>query len=444
MQHSYIPNTDADRRAMLQRIGVASVDDLFADIPADKRIAGLDLPPPLSELELRRELARLAARNRPVDGMDGTPCFLGGGAYRHYIPAAIGAITSRSEFATAYTPYQPEISQGTLQYTFEFQSMMCELTGMDASNVGMYDGATALAEAALMAARLTGRTKVLALSTVRPEAIEVVRTYCDGPGLTVVELPPGAQPAVDRDAACVLVQSPNYFGIVEDLGAWGEAAHAAGALLVVSVNPVALGLLKPPAAYGADIVVGEAQALGNAPAYGGPYLGIFACRDAYLRQLPGRIVGRTQDGEGRTGYVMTLQTREQHIRRERATSNICTSQALVALGATVYLALMGPQGLRQVAELCYQKAHYAARRIAALPGYALPLPGVFFHEFVVQCPVPPAEVNDRLWERGIIGGIDVSDLVPGGLLLCCTELNTRAEIDLLADELAKIGVAAGK
>ncbi|MCX6021469.1 MAG: aminomethyl-transferring glycine dehydrogenase subunit GcvPA [Chloroflexi bacterium] len=439
MQHSYIPNTEADRRAMLDRIGAGSVEDLFADIPVGQRISGLKLPPQLTEMELRRELARLAARNTAVDGLGETACFLGGGAYRHYIPSAVASIQSRSEFSTAYTPYQPEISQGTLQHTYEFQSMLCQLTGMDAANTGMYDGATALAEAALMAARLTGRSKIVALAGVRPTDVEVVRAYCAGPELAVVELPLGAPPHVDADAACVLVQSPNFFGQIEDLRAWSDAAHAAGALLVVSVNPVSLGLLKPPGAYGADIVVGEAQSLGNAPAYGGPYVGIFACRDAYLRQLPGRIVGRTNDHEGRTGYVLTLQTREQHIRRERATSNICTSQTLVALGATVYLALVGPKGLREIAELCYHKAHYAAQQIAALPGYALALPGHFFHEFVVQCPIPPGEVNRRLLERDIIGGIDVSDRVPGGLLLCVTELNPRDEIERLIAALSEIG-----
>ncbi|MBI4497136.1 MAG: aminomethyl-transferring glycine dehydrogenase subunit GcvPA, partial [Chloroflexi bacterium] len=398
MPLSYIPNTDADRAAMLRAIGVDAPHDLFTDIPAAYRDPALRLPPPLSELELKRELGRIAARNAALDGFGGMPSFLGGGVYRHFIPSVVGSIVARAEFYTAYTPYQPEISQGTLQYTYELQSMLCQLTGMDVANAGMYDGATAAGEAALMAARLTGRQAVAVFSTVAPNIRDVVATYCSGPELAVREIAAGGPPQVGGEVACVLVQQPNAFGYLEDLGAWGRAAHAAGALLVVSVDPISLGLFRPPADYGADIVVGEAQALGNAPNFGGPYLGIFTCREQFLRQMPGRIVGRTTDAEGRTGYVMTLQTREQHIRRERATSNICTSQALVALAATVYLACLGPRGLRQIAELCYHKAHYAAALIAKLPGFELAFDRPFFKEFVVRCPVAPAELNRRLLE----------------------------------------------
>lgn len=430
----YIANTDADRRAMLAAIGVDSSDELFADIPPEFRIEGLNLPPALSEPELVRELTALAERNRPAGEM---PCFLGGGAYRHFIPSVVREVIGRSEFATAYTPYQAEISQGTLQTAFEFQSLVCELTGMDVANAGMYDGASALAEACLMAASVTGRRRIALLSTVHPHSKAVARTYAFGRGLAVDVMPPDAV-ALSEGHACLAVQQPNFFGSFEDVEALEKAAHAARALFVVSVDPISLGLFRPPGEYGADIVVGEGQNLGVPLSFGGPYLGLFACRQQYLRQMPGRLVGRTTDAQGRTGYVLTLQAREQHIRRERATSNICTSQQLLALAATVYLAAMGKQGLRQVAELCYHKAHYAAERIAALPGYSLADEGVFFKEFVVRCPRPPAEINRALLERGIIGGLDVADQIPNGLLLCVTELNTREEIDALVEGLGSI------
>ncbi|KPK46290.1 MAG: glycine dehydrogenase [Dehalococcoidia bacterium SM23_28_2] len=432
----YIANTAADRQAMLNAIGVASVEELFADIPAEFRVDGLNLPSALSEPELVRDLSSLAASNRPVDSM---PCFLGGGAYRHFIPSVVGEVIGRSEYATAYTPYQAEISQGTLQTAFEFQSMVCELTAMDVANAGMYDGASALAEACLMAAGVTGRRRIAVLSTVHPHHQAVVRTYAFGRDLAVDVLPPDGL-ALSGEHACLAVQQPDFFGYLQpDIEALEKTAHEAGALFIVSVDPISLGLFQPPGEYGADVVIGEGQSLGSPLSFGGPYLGLFACRQQYLRHMPGRIVGRTVDAQGRTGYVLTLQTREQHIRRERATSNICTSQQLVALAATVYLAAMGRQGLRQVAELCYHKAHYAAQRIAHLSGYSLPFDGLFFKEFVVRCPQPPSEVNRALLERGIIGGLDVSQHVENGLLLCVTEMNTRQEIDRLVEALAEIG-----
>ncbi|MGQ9572595.1 MAG: aminomethyl-transferring glycine dehydrogenase subunit GcvPA [Dehalococcoidia bacterium] len=438
MSLPYIANTQADRQQMLAAIGVASVEELFADIPPEFCIGGLDLPVALSEPELVRELTALAERNRPADSM---PCFLGGGAYRHFIPSVVGEVIGRSEFATAYTPYQAEISQGTLQTAFEFQSLVCELTGMDVANAGMYDGASALAEACLMAAGITGRRRIALLSTVHPHSQAVVRTYAFGHGLAVDVLPPDG-PGLSQEHACLAVQQPGFFGyLLPEVEAVERAVHAAGALFIVSVDPISLGLFRPPGEYGADIVVGEGQALGSPLNFGGPYLGLFACRQQYLRRMPGRIVGRTTDAHGRTGYVLTLQTREQHIRREKATSNICTSQQLVALAATVYLAAMGKRGLRQVAELCYHKAHYAAQRIAQLPGYSLAFDGVFFKEFVVRCPSAsggPSEVNQALLARGIIGGLDVSQYVENGLLLCVTEMNTRDEIDRLVAALAEI------
>jgi glycine dehydrogenase subunit 1 len=429
----YIALTEADRAAMLAVIGVRSLDELFADIPAAYRDPVIDLPPPLSEAELVRELGALAEANRPAGAM---PCFLGGGARKHFVPSVVGHITGRSEFATAYTPYQPEIAQGTLQTTFEFQSMVCELSGMDVANAGMYDGASALAEACLMAARLTGRHRVALLDTVHPHAVQVVRTYCSGPEIDVDLITDGT--ALTEAHACLAVQQPNFFGELEDVHALGAAAHARGALYVVSADPLSLGLLAPPGSYGADIYVGDGQPLGVGLNFGGPSVGLFACRARFIRQMPGRIVGRTRDTDGRTGYVLTLQTREQHIRRERATSNICTSQQLVALAVTVYLAAVGPRGLRHIAELCYHKAHYLAGEIAKLPGWRVGRNGParpFFNEFVVRGPLPPAEVNARLLEQGILGGLDVSRWVPNGLLLAATELNPRAEMDALVAAL---------
>lgn len=447
MPHPYLPATDADRERMLRVIGVSSIDELFEDIPAEHRRPRLELPAPLSEPELVRELTALAAKNRTAGEL---ACFRGGGAYRHFIPAVVSAIVSRGEFATSYTPYQPEVSQGTLQGIFEFQSMVCELTGMDVANAGMYDGASALAEACLMACAVTGRRRIAVSRWVNPKAIETLRTYASGRGYPV--------DVVDEDAldagmlteahACLAVQQPDYVGRLslraED---WGRAAHEAGALYIVSASPVSLGLVRPPGTYGADIVVGEGQAFAAPLSFGGPYVGLFACRQELLRHMPGRIVGRTRDLEGRTGYVLTLQTREQHIRRERATSNICTSQQLVALAFAVTLCLLGKQGVRRVAELCYHKAHYAAARIATLPGYRLVFDAPFFNEFAVACPRPVDDLNARLFERNILGGIDVSPGISGSplatvrdapehaMLIAVTELNTREEIDALVDAL---------
>ncbi len=431
----YIPNTDNDRQEMLKAIGVASVDDLFKDIPAKYRDPVLNLPAPMSELEIRQEIEALVKENH-VPGQ--YACFLGGGAYRHYVPAIVRAIVSRGEFMTAYTPYQPEVAQGTLQATYEFQTMVCQLTGMEVANAGMYDGATAFAEAALMACRVTGRDKITVLESVSPAYREVLRTYTEAQGMKIKTVARCETNGKD-DSACILVQSPNFNGYLEDLETMGQVCHASGALLVVSVDPISLGMFKSPAGYDADIVVAEGQALGVAPSFGGPYVGLFACKSKYLRQMPGRIVGRTVDTHGRTGYVLTMQTREQHIRRERATSNICTSTALVGLSTVVYCAAMGAQGLRQVAELCYHKAHYAASLIEKIPGYSLPLKGTFFQEFVVKCPKKPSEINEALLKKGIIGGLDVSQVTPNGMLVCASELNTRQEIEALAKALAEIG-----
>jgi glycine dehydrogenase subunit 1 len=432
-QHPYVPLTDADREEMLRVVGAASSRELFDDIPDAYRDPALRLLDPLSELELIDELRALAARDRTAADH---ACFLGAGAYRHFRPALVDALVNRGEFLTSYTPYQPEVSQGTLQTIFEFQSLVCELTGMDVANAGMYDGASALAEACLMACAITGRRRVAVSARVHPHWIAVVRAYAEGRDIAVDVQPHDAFDLAEAHA-CLAVQQPDFLGrLAPHAAQWAEAAHARGALFIVAADPVSLGLFRPPADYGADIVVAEGQSLGVPLSFGGPYVGLFACRDRYVRQMPGRIVGQTQDLEGRTGYVLTLQTREQHIRRERATSNICTSQQLVALAATVWLETLGPRGLRRIAELCYEKAHYAADRIVALDGYAVERDEPFFHEFVVRTPVPVPELQRRLRARRIIGGFDVSEAGAHRMLLCVTEMNARAEIDALLEALA--------
>jgi len=450
---TYIPHTDADRRAMLDTIGVAGIEELFTDVPAAQRFPTLDLPEPLSELEVLRELQALSEGNVDVDHYS---CFLGAGAYDHFVPSVVKHIAGRSEFYTAYTPYQPELSQGTLQTIFEYQSMVCALTGMDVANASHYDGATALAEAVIMALSVSRgkRNKVVLAPAIHPEYRAVARTYTQGMGLTYVgddslrlDLDDlrGLVRAQGDDTACVVVQNPDFFGRllnVRKLQALADAAHAHKALFVVVADPISLGLFKPPGDYGADIVVGEGQSLGNPLSYGGPYLGFFACREQHMRKMAGRLVGQTEDAQGRRGFVLTLATREQHIRREKATSNICTNQALNALAACVYLAAMGKAGLRRIAEICYHRAHYAAERITAIPGFALADETPFFKEFVVRCPQPPAEINALLWEDyGIIGGYDLGrdyPILDDSLLFCVTEMNTRSEIDYLASALEEV------
>ena len=434
----YSPNTDDDRRQMLDAIGVDSVEELFEDIPVEHRNPNLNLPEPLSEFDLMRHIEDLAALNKaPGD----YACFLGAGSYRHHIPAVVRQIVSRSEFMTSYTPYQPEVAQGTLQTEFEFQTLCAQLTGMEVANAGMYDGATSLAEGALMAARVTNRDKIAVLDTLSPTYRQVLSTYTECQGLEVYEVS-GDDPQLDDDTACLLIQQPNFFGYMEDARNFSDMAHAQGALLVAYVEPMSLGMFKPPSEYDADIVASEGQPLGVPTTFGGPYVGIFACKQRYIRQMPGRIVGKTVDTRGKTAYVLTLQTREQHIRRERATSNICTSVALIALMSTVYMAANGKQGLRHIAELCYHKAHYAASLIEKIPGYSLPLGGTFFQEFVVRCPGPPARINERLLEHRIIGGLDISTHIPNGMLICATEVNSREEIEKLASALEEMGEAA--
>ena len=432
----YIPNTEDDRAEMLEAIGVNRVADLFADIPLHKRTESINLPQSMSELTLRREFHELAGKN-VVPGE--YAMFLGAGVYNHFIPSAIAPLISRGEFLTSYTPYQPEVSQGTLQATYEFQSLISLLTGMDNCNSGMYDGATALAEGVLMACRVTRRSQVIIADSVPPRHRSVILTYTKAQGIDV-KIQRRDQLSVDADIACVVVASPNYFGYIDgDMGGLANQVQDKGALLVVSTNVMSLGILKPPGEYDADIVTGECQPLGIPLSFGGPYVGFFASKDEYVRQMPGRIVGKTVDTDGRTGYVLTLQTREQHIRRERATSNICTSEALIALRATIYLALMGKRGFAEVGLHCFHKAHYLASLIQSLPNFSLPFDGDFFNEFVVRGPAPSADILKDLEVNKIIGGLDISDTVNNGILVSVTEMNTKQEIHKFVEVLSQWG-----
>jgi glycine dehydrogenase subunit 1 len=444
----YTPHTPAEHRQMLAAIGVDTMADLFADIPERYRYPELDLPRPLSEMEVLAELQTLAEANTNATRV---PSFLGAGAYRHWVPSVVDTIISRGEFATAYTPYQAEVSQGTLQAIFEYQSMICDLTGMEVANASHYDGATATAEAVIQAYNVfrKKRQKILIAPTVHPHYREVVRTYTQGMNLEVTgdtaldATLDDLVAQVDADTACLIVQSPNFLGRIEALSGLADAVHARDdrTLLVVAANPISMGLLKPPGDYGADIVIGDGQPLGLGLNYGGPYLGFYATRMDYIRQMAGRVIGQTTDAEGEVGYVMTLTTREQHIRRDRATSNICTNQGLMALAATIYLSALGKHGLRQIAELNYHKAHYAAQQIDALADYSVDLSRAFFNEFVVHCPAPVADINAYLHAQSppIIGGYDLSQTYPDltdQMLVAVTETNTRAEIDRLVAALA--------
>ena len=432
----YIPNTEDDRIEMLAAIGVDSIDDLFADIPPEKRTDSINLPNSMSELALKREFHELASRNA-VPGE--YAMFLGAGVYNHFIPSAIAPLVSRGEFLTSYTPYQPEVSQGTLQATYEFQSLISLLTGMDNCNSGMYDGATALAEGVLMACRVTRRSRVIVSDSVPPRHRSVILTYTRAQGIEL-EIQPREQIVVEGDVACVVIASPNYFGYIDgDMGRLATEAHDNGALLVVSTNIMSLGMLKPPGEYGADIVTGECQPLGIPLSFGGPYVGFFTSKDQYVRQMPGRIVGKTVDTQGRDGYVLTLQTREQHIRRERATSNICTSEALIALRATIYLALMGKSGFAEAGQHCFHKSHYLASLIQSLPDFELPFDGDFFNEFVIRGPASSKKILEDLEAHKIIGGLDISDIVSNGILIAVTEMNTKEEIHKFVEVLSSWG-----
>lgn len=444
----YIPNTGDDRLQMLETLGLSSTDELFRDLPSAVVDPNIDLPPALSELELIRLFESYADRNAG----HGCPNFLGAGAYRRFIPSIVASLTSRSEFVTAYTPYQPEVSQGTLQTAFEYQSTVCELTGLEVSNTGLYDVGSATGEACLLAVRATKRSTILFRGPVHPHTMDVVRTYSLGAGLEIES--GGAEAEPTEQHACVVVQQPDFLGRIVDVDAVARDAHQAGALCVVVADPFALGLLKAPGAAGADVVTGEGRDLAGPPSFGGPSLGLFATRQKYVRQVPGRIVGRTKElkapmlpsgdqGEPRTGYVLTLQAREQFIRREKATSNFSTGQSLVALAFTIAVQALGPKGLRRSAELCYQSAHDAAQRIGTLPGFKVLEPGPWFQEFLVRAPLAPHALQRELESRGIIGGLPVDDRdepeCREATLFCVTETTQPAHIDALLAALAEIG-----
>jgi glycine dehydrogenase subunit 1 len=439
----YFYNTPEDTRAMLDAIGVASVDALFEVVPDAVRLKRpLDLQPALTEIELSRRLSEMAAKNDHAGNM---VCFLGGGSYDHFIPAVVDAIASRSEFYTSYTPYQAEVSQGNLQVMFEYQSLIAQLTGMDVSNASVYDGGSAAAEAVLMAIGATRRHgKVVVPASLHPEYRQTIATYLENleTELVTVGAPDGKispdelRAALDDQTACVLVQQPNFFGVLEEMEAISQVAHDAGALLVVAFDPISLGLLKRPGDYGADIVVAEGQSLGTPMQYGGPYLGIMACRQEFVRRMPGRIAGETVDRDGKKCYVLTLQTREQHIRREKATSNICTNQGLFALRASVYLAQVGPRGLREIAEQCLQKSRYAAQKITASDRFELAFAGPTFKEFVVRDRQGRVEeLIEKCAAAGILAGVPLGRWYPDladCLLIAVTEKRSKEEIDALA------------
>lgn len=454
---AYVPITCEQREAMLRAVGISKTDELFSAIPEAVLLRrALDLPAGVGELELTSRLGKMAGSNTPADGMIS---FLGAGMYDHYIPSLVDHVISKPEFFTAYTPYQPEVSQGTLQATYEYQSMICALTGMDVANASMYDGATALVEAALMACRVTKRSKILVADTLHPEWSQTVTTYVDA-GVPIEERVPMADGVVDLgalalaveggDVAGVLVSSPNFFGNLEDLGAIARIAHDAGALLIVAANPILLGVLEPPSAFGADIVVGEGQPLGNPMSFGGPGLGFFACRDTHVRQMPGRLVGRTKDVEGSMAFVLTLSTREQHIRREKATSNICSNHALNALAAGAYLSAVGEQGLRKIGHTCVARAHYLRDKLLSTGAFESPWNRVFGHEFALVYKGDASQMQARLAAKGYLAGCRVAEVDPvlaertrvkhpeSLVLFAVTEKRTRAEMDSFAEELMSL------
>jgi glycine dehydrogenase subunit 1 len=444
----FIANTDDDRRAMLAVIGAKNFEELISYIPESARFKGeLNVPLAHSEFEVTEALRRLAGRNANTSTH---VSFLGGGAYDHYVPAAVGHLLLRPEFFTAYTPYQPEVAQGTLQVIYEFQSMICELTGMYAANASMYDGGSALAEAMLMAHAATGRKKFVLSNAVHPNYRRILRTYSHGQSLAFADVDATASgvteiaavnSAIDKDTAAVIVQHPNFFGNLESVYELAELAHRHEALFVVSIDPISLAILEPPGKYGADIVVGEGQCFGGSLNYGGPYLGIFATTEKNIRRMPGRIAGVTVDGQGRRGFALTLQTREQHIRREKATSNICTNQALLATAATIYLSLMGKQGLREIAEQSTQKAHYLAEQIGSISGCQLAFAEPFFKEFAVKLSRPASQVIASLIEKKILAGINLGQFYPklsDYMLVAVTEKRTRAEMDGFAAMLKSV------
>ncbi|WP_066365746.1 aminomethyl-transferring glycine dehydrogenase subunit GcvPA [Neobacillus fumarioli] len=446
MKHRYLPMTEQDQKAMLEAIGISSVDELFGDIPEQVRFKGeLNIKPAKSESSLMKELYKLSKRNADLKE---NISFLGAGVYDHYTPVIVDHVISRSEFYTAYTPYQPEISQGELQAIFEFQTMICELTGMDVANSSMYDGGTALAEAAMLACGHTKRKNIIVSSAVHPEYRDVLKTYAKGQNLNVIEVPLNdgitdlaqLKELTGEDTAAVIVQYPNFFGRIEPLKELEEVIHDHKAMFVVSSNPLSLGVLTPPGKFGADIVVGDAQPFGIPSGFGGPHCGYFAVTSKLMRKVPGRLVGQTTDDQGRRGFVLTLQAREQHIRRDKATSNICSNQALNALAASVAMTALGKKGVREMAAANIQKAHYAKKAFKEA-GFTVVYDGHSFNEFVVKCNKPVKELNQKLLEKGIIGGYDLGRDYPelaNHMLIAVTEQRTKEEIDMLVRELGDL------
>src|SRR5579883_405726 len=447
---SYIPNTAEEQQAMLEHMGLSSIEDLLTPVPENVRLRRpLDLPPALPEPELKRLLSGMAAQNK---NLDSTISFLGAGTYDHAIPSVVPHLQRRSEFVTSYTPYQPEVSQGMLQAIYEFQTMVCQITGLDIANASLYDGATAVVEAVLLALGPGGRGEVVISEGVDPQYRTVLKTYAHARGFHVTEVPTrngvtsleALDEAVGPETKAVVIQQPNFFGSVEDMTAIEPIAHKGKAVFISAITePASLGILAAPGDYNADIAVGELMSFGNPMSYGGPALRFMASKQKYMRLLPGRLVGQTveEGGEKQTGYVLTLQTREQHIRRERATSNICTNQSLLAVGATIFLAALGKQGFRELGELCLQKAHYAFRQITALPGYEAAFSSPFFDEFVIKTPLPAQQLSQRLLQKGIIGGYDLSQSYPdmqNAMLFCVTETRTKEDIDTLVKALREI------
>ncbi|MBI4355847.1 MAG: aminomethyl-transferring glycine dehydrogenase subunit GcvPA [Candidatus Omnitrophica bacterium] len=450
----YVANTTTQEQQMLRAIGVERFEELLSDIPASLRNPTLALPAGVAELELVSRAKALARQNRCAEELDS---YLGAGMYEHHIPSVVDALANRGEFATAYTPYQAEASQGTLQAIYEYQTLICELTGMEVANASLYDGASSLAEAALVALRVTGRRRLLVSEAVHPEYRQVLRTYLDGNGWPVEEIPAPSgitdraeiAQRLSHDVAAVIVQTPNFFGCVESLAELGEAAKRRGALFIVCAYPIALGVIQPPGVASADIVIGEGQSLGNPISYGGPTLGFFAAKQELVRRIPGRLAGRTVDAERACGYVLTLQAREQHIRRDKASSNVCTNEALLALRATIYLSALGPQGLRELALLNLQKSHYAHSRLRQIPQVTAAFAQPFFNEFVIQFAdsVDTQRLEQRLLEQGILGGVSLGRWYPAlkqAWLICVTETKTKAQIDRFIDTLAQnVQVAHG-
>jgi glycine cleavage system P protein (glycine dehydrogenase) subunit 1 len=445
---TYVPNTTAEQQTMLRSVGAETIEDLLAPIPKAVRLQRpLNLPAALPEPDLKRLMQGMAELNADLDHY---PSYLGAGSYDHVVPSVVPHLVKRSEFYTSYTPYQPEFSQGMLQAMYEYQTMICQISGMDVANASLYDGSTGVVEASLLAVGPSGRGEVLVSRALDPQYRATLRTYAWARGFTVreIELDHGAtsltalEDALGPETRAVIVQQPNFLGVLEDVRAIDRLVHTTGALYVVAVTePASLGVLAAPGSYGADIFVGEGQSLGSPLGYGGPALGLFATRDEYVRRLPGRLVGRTVDDRGQTGYVLTLQTREQHIRRERATSNICTNQALLALAATVYLSALGKRGFRELGELCARKAHYAQERVCSVSGFKPLFSRPFFDEFAVTTPMPVEVLNAGLRERGIIGGYDLSQTYPelgDAALFCVTEGRTRDEIDTLVSALEEM------